>query len=242
MLFSHESPSRTHPFRMQFLEQNAKVFNLERIRAWLKENKSEVFILIDNMHGASRGYLEVHCMARISCCSCAWFLLFLLVVCVLVAALAGTRGNTWAEADTIVRCGLPFSKNCRKSSATSSRRSSSKRARWSSSTPTRTTASTASSPSPVPRTRPRSLPASRKPRSKDVCGLFEHQLVPESVGRCALGWRAWAGSDRWSRVYVRKEGIGGLASCESGDQHLSPWSRWPWRMSKGSSPPSSLKR
>jgi hypothetical protein len=44
---------------MQFLQEHSKVFKVDTVRNWLREHKSDVFILIDNMHGASRGYLEV---------------------------------------------------------------------------------------------------------------------------------------------------------------------------------------
>ena len=42
----------------QFIEQKSKVFDLTAIRSWLVRNRQELFILIDNMHGASRGYIE----------------------------------------------------------------------------------------------------------------------------------------------------------------------------------------
>ncbi|KNC79997.1 hypothetical protein SARC_07629 [Sphaeroforma arctica JP610] len=41
-----------------FMEKNAIVYDMDKVRSWLKENKTDVFILIDNMHGSSRGYLE----------------------------------------------------------------------------------------------------------------------------------------------------------------------------------------
>eukprot|EP01134_Creolimax_fragrantissima_P007523 CFRG7523T1 len=42
----------------QFMEEAAVVFDLNKVRSWLRSNKSNLFILIDNMHGSSRGYLE----------------------------------------------------------------------------------------------------------------------------------------------------------------------------------------
>lgn len=42
-----------------FVEKKSRVFNLEKIRAWLSKEKNNLFVLVDNMHGSSRGYLEV---------------------------------------------------------------------------------------------------------------------------------------------------------------------------------------
>ncbi|MBD3226412.1 MAG: phosphomannomutase [Caldithrix sp.] len=41
-----------------FVEQKSVVFNLQHLRNWLRDNKHDLFLLIDNMHGASRGYIE----------------------------------------------------------------------------------------------------------------------------------------------------------------------------------------
>jgi len=36
----------------------AKVFEMNKIRKWLKTNRNDLAIVIDNMHGSSRGYIE----------------------------------------------------------------------------------------------------------------------------------------------------------------------------------------
>lgn len=41
-----------------FIQTKSQVFNLERICTWLRKNKNDIFILIDNMHGSSRGYIQ----------------------------------------------------------------------------------------------------------------------------------------------------------------------------------------
>ncbi len=41
-----------------FLEEKSKVFDLDKTRNWLLENRNKIMILIDNMHGSSRGYIE----------------------------------------------------------------------------------------------------------------------------------------------------------------------------------------
>lgn len=41
-----------------FIEKKSSVFDLAAIRRWLTEQRKDLFILVDNMHGASRGYLE----------------------------------------------------------------------------------------------------------------------------------------------------------------------------------------
>lgn len=42
----------------EFIEKKSRVFDLHKIREWLIHNRDDLFILIDNMHGASRGYIE----------------------------------------------------------------------------------------------------------------------------------------------------------------------------------------
>jgi phosphomannomutase len=42
----------------KFVLRESRVFNLSKIRAWLSMNKNRLFILIDFMHGAARGYVE----------------------------------------------------------------------------------------------------------------------------------------------------------------------------------------
>ncbi len=44
-------------FRL-FIEEKSTVFNLDAIRKWLSLNKDDISIVVDNMHGASRGYIE----------------------------------------------------------------------------------------------------------------------------------------------------------------------------------------
>ncbi len=41
-----------------FVAEKSKVFNLAALRAWLRERASELFIVVDNMHGSSRGYIQ----------------------------------------------------------------------------------------------------------------------------------------------------------------------------------------
>jgi phosphomannomutase len=40
------------------IETVSKVFDLQKIRAWLNENSTKINILVDNMHGSSRGYIQ----------------------------------------------------------------------------------------------------------------------------------------------------------------------------------------
>jgi phosphomannomutase len=42
----------------KFIETKSRVFDLPKLRRWLRENRDELLIVIDNMHGASRGYIE----------------------------------------------------------------------------------------------------------------------------------------------------------------------------------------
>ncbi|MGD9898350.1 MAG: phosphomannomutase [Calditrichaceae bacterium] len=42
----------------KFVEEKGLAFDLKQIRAWLKKSKNDLFILIDNMHGSSRGYVQ----------------------------------------------------------------------------------------------------------------------------------------------------------------------------------------
>ncbi len=42
-----------------FIKNKSKVFDLENIRSWLSKTKEELKIIVDNMHGSSRGYIEV---------------------------------------------------------------------------------------------------------------------------------------------------------------------------------------
>lgn len=41
-----------------FVEKKSKVFDLKRIRGWLREHKHELALVVDFMHGASRGYVQ----------------------------------------------------------------------------------------------------------------------------------------------------------------------------------------
>ena len=41
-----------------FVEQKSRVFDIAMIRRWLAENRDDLHIIIDFMHGASRGYIE----------------------------------------------------------------------------------------------------------------------------------------------------------------------------------------
>ena len=41
-----------------FIEKKSPIFNLEEIRSWLQKVKEDLFIVIDYMHGAARGYIE----------------------------------------------------------------------------------------------------------------------------------------------------------------------------------------
>jgi phosphomannomutase len=41
-----------------FVAQKSRVFNLKDIRAWLKQNKNDLCLIVDFMHGAARGYIE----------------------------------------------------------------------------------------------------------------------------------------------------------------------------------------
>ena len=42
-----------------FIRNKSKIFDLDALRAWLRRNKEELNIIVDNMHGSSRGYIEV---------------------------------------------------------------------------------------------------------------------------------------------------------------------------------------
>jgi len=42
----------------QFLDHKSPVFDMPRIRTWLRREKANLFLLIDNMHGSSRGYIQ----------------------------------------------------------------------------------------------------------------------------------------------------------------------------------------
>ena len=42
----------------KYIEQKSKVFDLGKIRDWLIANSVELNIIVDNMHGSSRGYVE----------------------------------------------------------------------------------------------------------------------------------------------------------------------------------------
>ena len=41
-----------------YVEQNSKVFDLQKIRTWLIDNGEDLHIILDNMHGSSRGYVQ----------------------------------------------------------------------------------------------------------------------------------------------------------------------------------------
>jgi len=41
-----------------FVETKSKVFDLKEIRNWLENNSQDLSIVIDNMHGSSRGYIQ----------------------------------------------------------------------------------------------------------------------------------------------------------------------------------------
>jgi phosphomannomutase len=41
-----------------FLETKSRVFDLPRLRDWLKAHKNELCLIVDNMHGSSRGYIQ----------------------------------------------------------------------------------------------------------------------------------------------------------------------------------------
>lgn len=41
-----------------FVETKSKVFDMDKLRTWLGEVRKDLFILVDNMHGSSRGYIE----------------------------------------------------------------------------------------------------------------------------------------------------------------------------------------
>ncbi len=41
-----------------FVETKSKVFDLKRLRNWLRENSKALYIAVDNMHGSSRGYIQ----------------------------------------------------------------------------------------------------------------------------------------------------------------------------------------
>ena len=49
-----------------FVENKSKVFDLPRLRKWLIANKKNMFILVDNMHGSSRGYIQALLGAQLS--------------------------------------------------------------------------------------------------------------------------------------------------------------------------------
>lgn len=42
----------------RYVEEKSKVFDLGAIRAWLIAHRRDLLIIVDNMHGASRGYIE----------------------------------------------------------------------------------------------------------------------------------------------------------------------------------------
>ncbi|MCB9058353.1 MAG: phosphomannomutase [Calditrichae bacterium] len=42
-----------------FVEQKAKAFDIAKIRQWLNQNASDITLIIDFMHGSSRGYIEM---------------------------------------------------------------------------------------------------------------------------------------------------------------------------------------
>ncbi|MGD9488005.1 MAG: phosphomannomutase [Calditrichaceae bacterium] len=42
----------------KFVEEKSIAFDLKKIRSWLKKSKNDLFILVDNMHGSSRGYVQ----------------------------------------------------------------------------------------------------------------------------------------------------------------------------------------
>ncbi len=42
----------------EFIEKKSKVFDLASIRSWLKSQQTNLKIIVDNMHGSSRGYIE----------------------------------------------------------------------------------------------------------------------------------------------------------------------------------------
>jgi len=41
-----------------FLEEKSRVFDLAKIRDWLRQNKNDLYMIMDYMHGAARGYVE----------------------------------------------------------------------------------------------------------------------------------------------------------------------------------------
>jgi phosphomannomutase len=42
----------------EFVEKKSKVFKLARLRRWLEDNRDDLSLVIDNMHGSSRGYVQ----------------------------------------------------------------------------------------------------------------------------------------------------------------------------------------
>lgn len=45
-------------FFEKYISETSKVFNLNLIRNWLKENRNDLYLVVDFMHGASRGYVQ----------------------------------------------------------------------------------------------------------------------------------------------------------------------------------------
>ncbi len=45
-------------FFTQFIEEKSVVFDIGAIRSWLRDNKNDFLMIIDFMHGASRGYVQ----------------------------------------------------------------------------------------------------------------------------------------------------------------------------------------
>ena len=42
----------------RFIQEKSSVFNLDVLRGWLEKNRNELYLVIDYMHGSSRGYVE----------------------------------------------------------------------------------------------------------------------------------------------------------------------------------------
>lgn len=42
----------------RFIREKSVVFDLDLIRSWMEENKQDLYLVIDFMHGSSRGYIE----------------------------------------------------------------------------------------------------------------------------------------------------------------------------------------
>ncbi|KAA3617071.1 MAG: hypothetical protein D8M58_04255 [Calditrichaeota bacterium] len=45
-------------FFKKYIEEKSVVFDLDAIRTWLRENKNDFLMIVDFMHGASRGYVQ----------------------------------------------------------------------------------------------------------------------------------------------------------------------------------------